>query len=847
MRQAAVIVATAPGRLILHAMLCAALLVGSVGVGVRRAGGAHADAAVTAVTKVLPDRMRGANISVGESTAADPTAEDFLDTIPRWASWNINVLRIQLLTDNNGESEGVPPTASDPLAPYQANLVYLDKVIAVAGRYGLKIIINPILYGSLGANYWQSDPVDGMLRNDAVLIWKALAARYKDNPTVVGYDLFNEPAPAQGQYDEYNKQLVPEMICAVRSAPDSGQDCAAATGGSSGAGGAGDASTYLVLEPISYADFQPNSTYPTNPPSALPIITDTAGMPDPRVIYSLHWYWPQSFTTQNNTFATKYSHYYPGQNYDCPTCSAADVSYWDKGTLAARMQSARGFQLAAERAYPGSHIRMYVGEFGAVRYVPNPPDIGRWAADLISLFEGYGWDWTVHSLANYNGYNPTFTSTDGDTGAPYGDVMMPELQSLLAGWALNPTSPYSGTARLPYPVGNDQPYDTDFSGAGGPPSAGPPTTPPLPPGWAYPSGQSQASSSGITNDVLIHMLSAAAPSTNPSAIAYGRQTYAFSATAPLYAQADLNPGATPGSASHLRIANGGGDKVDLFERQDGTLGYEVTDGGYDSGVLTSTVGASAAPTATVRFDVTPGGVTFYRNGLVAGTIAHDFAHTTGYSLELEGTSTRTASLSGSPILIYAGDVAIGHAPGGLSSPGAGGASSPTPTTTHAANPTATATDTAHLTVTTTPTASATPTTTGTANPTARATATGRAGAAPPTAAPTGATSAPPAPTATATATAVPSISMATATVASSVSTGTIVPTATVRTRVAGSSGGTPTATRASGAGSGGTPGVGGHGGRARLSGCAPDRTRGRAAGKAGQRRHCHGPWAHPRA
>ena len=465
------IIATTPCRSILRAMLCAALLVGSVGLGVRRVGtDAHADAAVT---KVLPDRMRGANISVGESTATDPTAEDFLDTIPRWASWNINVLRIQLLTDNNGESEGVPPTASDPLAPYQANLAYLDRVIAVAGQYGIKIIINPILYGSLGANYWQSDPVDAMLRNDAVLIWKALAARYKDNPTVVGYDLFNEPAPSQGQYDEYNKQLVPEMICAVRSAPDSGQDCAGLSGGagvsgvSGVSGGAGDASTYLVLEPISYADFQPNSTYPTNPLSGLPIITNTAGMPDPRVIYSLHWYWPQSFTTQNNTFATKYSHYYPGQNYDCPTCSAMGVSYWDKSTLLTRMQSARDFQLAAQRAYPGSHIRMYVGEFGAVRYVPTPPNIGRWAADLISLFEGYGWDWTVHSLANYNGYNPTFTSTDGDTGAPYGDVLMPELQALFAGWALNPTSPYSGTTRLPYPVGNDQPYVTDFTGAGG--------------------------------------------------------------------------------------------------------------------------------------------------------------------------------------------------------------------------------------------------------------------------------------------------------------------------------------------------------------------------------------------
>ncbi len=580
--------------------------------------------------KVLPDRMRGVNVVVGEGNVS----EDYLDTIKRWASWNINTIRIQLGTDNNTESVGPPPpTPTDPLAPYANSLQYMDRVVAEAGKYGIKVIVNLIAYGSLAASYW--DPKLGKpFRDDASLIWSALATHYRDNPTVVAYDLFNEPSTTQGDYDEYNKEMIPQMVAAVRAV---------------------DPTTYLVLEPISYADFQPNSTYPNNPPSGLPVPAD------PHTIYSLHFYDPNSFTTQNGTTIPKHSHHYPGMNFDALTSATVPTIYWDKSQLRTRLQAALRFQTA----HPG--IRMYVGEFGVLRYADDG-ELAQWLSDAISLFEEYGWDWTFHDPANYNGYNPTFNEGDTDLGAPYGDLMTDRLQALLSGWALN-TPKMAAYGSLPLPHRVDGTYSTDFSGAGGPgPTGAGGPQPPLPPAWVQVAapGQSQTSQadlSGVVSDRLVHQLPVAAPNQNPSDLMYSRATYDFAAST-LFLQASLDPGTSPGSASHVAIRDSMNDQVDLFLQQDGRLGYQIQDGSYNSGVVLAGPFSSAA--ATVRADISAGGVTIYRNGAIIATVNHSFAHQSGYSLELRGTSTQAASLDGTPVLIYANSVTVSKVAADLS-------------------------------------------------------------------------------------------------------------------------------------------------------------------------------------
>jgi len=62
-------------------------------------------------------------------------------------------------------------------------------------------------------------------------------------------------------------------------------------------------------------------------------------------------------------------------------------------------------------------VRMFVGEFSAIRWAPGA---AKWLEDAISVFEEYGWDWTYHSYAGWNGWNPTFPPDAPGNNQSYG-------------------------------------------------------------------------------------------------------------------------------------------------------------------------------------------------------------------------------------------------------------------------------------------------------------------------------------------------------------------------------------------------------------------------------------------
>jgi endoglucanase len=78
--------------------------------------------------------------------------------------------------------------------------VVIDMHQAPGGQTGTNIDDShgyPWLYDSPGA---QAELID---------IWKRIADHYKDEPTVLGYDLLNEPIPHYPQLQKYNNQLEP--------------------------------------------------------------------------------------------------------------------------------------------------------------------------------------------------------------------------------------------------------------------------------------------------------------------------------------------------------------------------------------------------------------------------------------------------------------------------------------------------------------------------------------------------------------------------------------------------------------------------------------------------------------
>lgn len=95
---------------------------------------------------------------------------------------------------------------------------WLDRHIAMAKRHGLYLIMDlhePPGGRQMGTNEGAALWTDPRNRRRMVDIWKALALRYRDEPTVVAWDLLNEPTPNR-DIEQWSR-MAQELIDAVRS------------------------------------------------------------------------------------------------------------------------------------------------------------------------------------------------------------------------------------------------------------------------------------------------------------------------------------------------------------------------------------------------------------------------------------------------------------------------------------------------------------------------------------------------------------------------------------------------------------------------------------------------------
>jgi len=107
----------------------------------------------------------------------------------------------------------------------------------------------------------------------------------------------------------------------------------------------------------------------------------------PRVVYSFHFYEPMKFTHQGIQGQTG-SVTYPG---------LINNQQWDKATLERAMAPAIEFA----RKY---RVQMYVGEFSAIRTAPGD-SAAKYLADVIDIFERYGFDWSYHAYREWQGWS----------------------------------------------------------------------------------------------------------------------------------------------------------------------------------------------------------------------------------------------------------------------------------------------------------------------------------------------------------------------------------------------------------------------------------------------------------
>ena len=94
-------------------------------------------------------------------------------------------------------------------------LKLLDEGIKMAEDNGIYVIIDWHIIGNLRTELF-FNPIYNTTKTETFRFWKTIAARYKENPTVAFYELFNEPTTYAGMLGkctwQQHKELIEEMI-----------------------------------------------------------------------------------------------------------------------------------------------------------------------------------------------------------------------------------------------------------------------------------------------------------------------------------------------------------------------------------------------------------------------------------------------------------------------------------------------------------------------------------------------------------------------------------------------------------------------------------------------------------
>ena len=344
-------------------------------------------------TKNWPERIRGINTG---GPRRDLATEKIFKNMK---NWHVNAIRLNFKIDTARDiaaEKGKKLIAvPDYMKPYQIHLTRLEKVLALCKKYNIKLILCASgIVGRDKKNVAQggqdSDANSKTFEQNLIDFWKYMAAKYKGNPMVIGYDLLNEPH-TRDEMKYWQKRTLPKLIKTIRAI---------------------DKKTTLVVEPgpwglpNGFSNFQPVS--------------------DANTVYSFHFYAPHNYTHQGVGKAKRDGRgIYPGK---LKMFNSSPEIMWNRETLRESMKDAINFAKKHK-------VRMFVGEFGVIRWAKS--GAAQWIKDSISIFEENGFDWAFHSYTAWNGWNPTFPAEAKSSNEADGGVDTDRLQALKANWKLN--------------------------------------------------------------------------------------------------------------------------------------------------------------------------------------------------------------------------------------------------------------------------------------------------------------------------------------------------------------------------------------------------------------------------
>lgn len=268
-------------------------------------------------------------------------------------SWGANVVQFCFPDTCNPES---------PYEPRPEGFATADELIRQASEAGLYVVI--VTFRGPGHAHDDDFRIyhDPAAQEAYARMWRGIAAHYKDNPAVVGYDIMGEPHPG----DEFVNQGMSRAE-AVRALKGTLGDWTTFSRKITKAIREADSYTPVLVESIGWGY-----------PQLFDFLEPTG---DPRTVYVVHFYSPRRFTHQG----------LPGEpELDGPLPYPGVIpghvepdQHWDQKVVEQTLSHVRRFQ---ER----HHVPIFAGEFGCVRWAPGATDYLR---DTIELFEKWRWSW----------------------------------------------------------------------------------------------------------------------------------------------------------------------------------------------------------------------------------------------------------------------------------------------------------------------------------------------------------------------------------------------------------------------------------------------------------------------
>lgn len=274
------------------------------------------------------EQLRGFNLGTAEIPPHG------MDDYKSFSGTGAKLLRVPIQCYQQGSASNYR------LTPLQWS--FLETTVSLGRRWGFKIVLvmapQP---GGIQAQYWK----DSTQQQGIAQLWAQIAAHFKGDEIIAGFDLLNEPvAPTPEEWLRFASMLT---------------------------------SAIRVQDPVRTVIVEPSQWG-----HALGFNTQEL-LPFEDIVYSFHFYDPLPLTHQ-------------GIMGGCPVGQEYPTQHYTKDFLAAQIQPAVDFSNTHK-------VPMYVGEFGCARWAPGNSRQD-WIKDAAELFEAQEWAWTYLAWRGFDGF-----------------------------------------------------------------------------------------------------------------------------------------------------------------------------------------------------------------------------------------------------------------------------------------------------------------------------------------------------------------------------------------------------------------------------------------------------------